>query len=376
VVLLSVDGVEVPNTDHLTNHSTLIIKGFLDASNAPKPIRTFEEAAFPDYIIEDLERAGLDQPTPIQAQGWPIALSGCDLVGIAETGSGKTLAFFLPAIVHINAQSYLSKGDGPIALVMVPTRELAFAIQQEADWFGRSSKIKYTSCYGRSCLIKRHRHQQQEMRALRHQQEDLRDGVEIVIATPGRLITLLDRGDTNLKRMTFLVVDEADRMLDMGFEPLVRKITSQCRSDRQTLMWSCTWPEEVKRLARDICRENPFHVHIGSLDLQTAHAVRQHVEVVGALAQWADRRDRLFRLLENIIDGSRILIHVGTKGGGDQLTRDLRLDGWPALVIHGDQPQAEQDYVLEQFERAFRKYWSPQMTMLDGATSMSRASSM
>merc|ERR1719230_1235026 len=298
----------------------------------PKPVRTFEEASFPDYVLEEVARVGFKEPTPIQVQGWPIALSGRDMVGIAETGSGKTLAFLLPAIVHINAQPYLSKGDGPIVMIMAPTRELATQIQEEANRFGKSSKIKNTCCYGGA--------------PRRAQQQDLRDGVEIVIATPGRLIDFLDAGDTNMKRLTYLVLDEADRMLDMGFEPQVRKVISQSRPDRQTLMWSATWPDEIKRLARDICKENPVHINVGSLDLKTAHTIRQYVEVVNE----RDKRGRLKRLLEKVMDGSRILIFADTKRGGDQLTREMRTDGWPALCMHGDKKQEEREWVLKEFK--------------------------
>merc|ERR1739848_913398 len=271
-------------------------------------------------------------PTPIQVQGWPVALSGKDMVGIAETGSGKTVAFLLHAIVHINAQQYLSKGDGPIVLIMAPTRELACQIKEESDKFGKTSKIKNTCCYGGVPKSQ--------------QSYDLRDGVEIVIATPGRLIDFLDQGSTNLKRVTYLVLDEADRMLDMGFEPQVRKITSQIRPDRQTLMWSATWPREVQRLARDICKESPVHINVGSLDLRTAHTIRQYVEVV----QESEKRGRLKRLLEKVMDGSKIPIFTGTKTNSDQLTREMRLDGWPALCMHGDKKQEERDWVLTEFK--------------------------
>merc|ERR1712232_1077445 len=122
-------------------------------------------------------------------------------------------------------------------------------------------------------------------------------GVEICIATPGRMIDFLSNGTTNLKRVTYLVLDEADRMLDMGFEPQVRKITSQVRPDRQTLMWSATWPTEVQKLARDLCRESPVHINVGSLDLRTAHTIRQYVEVV----QDRDKRSRLRRLMDKVM---------------------------------------------------------------------------
>merc|ERR1711920_97726 len=199
--------------------------------------------------------------------------------------------------------------------------------------FGKSSKIKNTCCYGG---VPR-----------RPQSQDLKEGVEIVIATPGRMIDFLDSGDTNLKRVTYMVLDEADRMLDMGFEPQVRKIGSQCRPDRQTLMWSATWPKEVQRLARDICREDPAHINVGSLDLRTAHTIRQYVEVV----QDADKRSRLRRLLEKVMDGkARILIFSATKRDSDQLTREMRMDGFPALCLRGDKKQEERDWVLKEFK--------------------------
>merc|ERR1719327_1505793 len=304
----------------------------VEGRNVPKPVRSFEEASFPEYVLQEIQRAGFREPSPIQVQGWPIALSGRDMVGIAETGSGKTLAFLLPAVVHINAQPYLSKGDGPIVLILAPTRELAIQIQEESSRFGKSSKIKNTVVYGG-----------QPKHA---QAADLREGVEIVIATPGRMIDFLDSGATNLKRVTYLVLDEADRMLDMGFEPQVRKIAGQCRPDRQTLMWSATWPKEVQKLARDLCKEDPVHINVGSLDLRTAHTIRQYVEVV----QQQDKRSRLKRLLEKVMDGSRILIFADTKRGGDQLTREMRLDGWPALCMHGDKKQEERDWVLKEFK--------------------------
>ena len=209
----------------------------VEGRDVPKPITTFEEASFPDYIMQNLLSEGFAAPTAIQSNGWPVSLKGRDIVGLAETGSGKTLAFLLPAIVHINAQPYLQPGDGPIVLVLAPTRELAVQIQKEATKFGLNSRIKNTCVYGGV--------------PKGPQIRDLRSGVEICIATPGRLIDMLEERHTNLRRVSFLVLDEADRMLDMGFEPQIRKILSQIRPDKQTLMWSATWPREVQGLARD-----------------------------------------------------------------------------------------------------------------------------
>jgi ATP-dependent RNA helicase DDX5/DBP2 len=248
-----------------------------------------------EYVLTSLYGAGFSAPTSIQAQGWPIALSGRDMIGIADTGSGKTLAFILPAIVHINAQFKLAPGDGPICLVLAPTRELACQIQEQCIRFGASSEIKSTCVYGgvpkggqirdlqrgivSSISTSPHLHISTSINA----EGDLifaraSIGVEICIATPGRLIDLLTTGRTNLARVTYLVLDEADRMLDMGFEPQIRKIIEQVRPDRQTLMWSATWPKEVQALARAFLKD-PVQVTIGSSILHANVNVTQIIDV-------------------------------------------------------------------------------------------------
>ncbi|KAH0982439.1 hypothetical protein GBA52_009616 [Prunus armeniaca] len=316
----------------------------IEGRDVPKPIKSFRDTGFPEYVLEEVTKAGFVEPTPIQAQGWPMALKGRDLIGIAETGSGKTLAYLLPAIVHVNAQPILSPGDGPIVLVLAPTRELAVQIQQEATKFGSSSKIKSTCIYGGV--------------PKGPQVRDLQRGVEIVIATPGRLIDMIESHHTNLRRVTYLVLDEADRMLDMGFDPQIRKIVSQIRPDRQTLYWSATWPKEVEQLARQFLY-NPYKVIIGSPDLKANHAIRQIVDIITENQKY----NKLVKLLEDIMDGSRILIFMDTKKGCDQITRQLRMDGWPALSIHGDKSQAERDWVLSEFKAGK----SPIMTATDVA---------
>ncbi|XP_059645628.1 DEAD-box ATP-dependent RNA helicase 20 [Cornus florida] len=316
----------------------------VEGRDVPKPVKAFRDVGFPDYVLQEIEKAGFSEPTPIQAQGWPMALKGRDLIGIAETGSGKTLAYLLPAIVHVNAQPILALGDGPIVLVLAPTRELAVQIQQEAAKFGASSKIKNTCIYGGV--------------PKGPQVRDLQKGVEIVIATPGRLIDMMESHHTNLRRVTYLVLDEADRMLDMGFDPQIRKIVSQIRPDRQTLYWSATWPKEVEQLARQFLY-NPYKVVIGSSELKANHAIRQHVDIVSENQKY----NKLVKLLEDIMDGSRILIFMDTKKGCDQITRQLRMDGWPALSIHGDKSQAERDWVLSEFKAGK----SPIMTATDVA---------
>jgi ATP-dependent RNA helicase DDX5/DBP2 len=296
----------------------------------PKPVLSFEEASMPEYVLREVLKQGFNHPTPIQSQGWPMALQGRDMIGISATGSGKTLAFLLPAMIHINAQPYLTPGDGPIVLMLAPTRELAVQIKAECDKFGASSEIKNTVVYGGVPKSTQNR--------------DLRAGVEIVIATPGRLIDHLQFGTTNLRRVTYLVLDEADRMLDMGFEPQMRAIVSQIRPDRQTLMWSAIWPKEVQALARDFLKD-PYQVHVGSLDLRANDAIQQIVEVVSDY----DKFPKLVTHLRSVDRHTKMIIFVETKKGCDQLTRSLRSQGMEARAIHGDKQQHERDQALREF---------------------------
>lgn len=311
-----------------TNEIT-IIRG----ESVPAPIINFDEGGFPDYVMKEIVKQGFTTPTPIQSQGWPIALSGFDLVGIAMTGSGKTLAYLLPAIIHVNNQPFLEKGDGPIVLVLAPTRELATQIQEVASEFGRTSKIKNTAVYGGA--------------PKGPQLRDLDSGCEIVIATPGRLLDILESGKTNLRRCTYLALDEADRMLDMGFEPQIRKIIDQIRPDRQVLMWSATWPKEVQRLAEDFLKEY-VHINIGAQELHANHNILQIVDV----CEEYEKEEKLARLLDEIgcEPTAKILIFVETKRKADELTRLMRRDGYPAMCIHGDKEQKEREWVLGEFK--------------------------
>ncbi|KAI8515370.1 putative ATP-dependent RNA helicase ddx17 [Branchiostoma belcheri] len=357
--------------------------------NVPKPVVEFHYASFPDYVMDEIRNANFEKPTPIQAQGWPVALQGRDIVGIAQTGSGKTLAYMLPAIVHINHQPYLERGDGPICVVLCPTRELAQQVQEVAVQFGRSSRIKNTCVYGGAPKgpqlrdLERGKHHSQRLGAClvltptrelaqQVQQEaskfgrssrikntcvfggspkgpqirDLERGVEVCIATPGRLIDFLEAGKTNMRRCTYLVLDEADRMLDMGFEPQIRKIIEQIRPDRQTLMYSATWPKEVRQLAEEFLKEYT-QINIGALQLSANHNILQIVDVV----QEHEKDNKLSRLLEEIMGEkeNKTIIFVETKRRVDDLTRRMRKDGWPAMCIHGDKSQPERDWVLNQF---------------------------
>ncbi|KAE9407251.1 DEAD-domain-containing protein [Gymnopus androsaceus JB14] len=226
----------------------------------------------------------------------------------------------------------LAPGDGPIALVLAPTRELAVQIQQECTKFGNNSRIRNTAIYGGA--------------PKGPQIRDLQRGVEIVIATPGRLIDMLETNKTNLRRVTYLVMDEADRMLDMGFEPQIRKIVSQIRPDRQTLMFSATWPKDVQKLASDFLTDM-IQCNIGSMELTANHNITQNIEVCSDF----EKRTKMINHLEKIsAENAKVLIFVATKRVADDITKYLRQDGWPALAIHGDKEQRERDWVLGEFK--------------------------
>ena len=327
----SVRDMTSADVDELRKTWNIVVTG---RTKIPKPLPSFEAACFPEAIMKEIMSAGFPAPTAIQAQGWPVCLNGHDLIGVAETGSGKTLAFILPAIIHIQAQPRLERGDGPIALVLAPTRELACQILAECQKFSLTSGIRSACCYGGVPKSQ--------------QSRDLKYGVEIVIATPGRLIDFLEYGTTNLFRVTYLVMDEADRMLDMGFEPQVRKICGQIRPDRQTLLWSATWPKEVQVLARDLCKEDPINITVGSAGKKANDKITQHILV----CEETEKLDTLKRLLETIVDGqSKMIIFTDTKRGADNLQRMMRSCGVNALAIHGDKTQQERDWTLAEFKK-------------------------
>jgi len=303
-----------------------------------RPIENFKEARFSKNIMKELTAAGFSKPTPIQCQGWPMAMSGQDVIGIAKTGSGKTLAFLLPAIVHINGQPELKPRDGPIALILAPTRELAVQIKGEADKFGYTSSVKNTCIYGGAPKF--------------HQARTLRSGVEIVIATPGRLMDFLEQETTNLRRVTYLVLDEADRMLDMGFEPQIRKILSQVRPDRQTLLWSATWPEDgqVQRLTKEFLSD-PIRVTIGSEKLSANKDVKQIVKIVKDKYEKDEHLDGILRQYTD----NKMLIFANTKRMCGDLAWELEEMGHYASAIHGDLNQSKRERVLENFRNGYVK---------------------
>lgn len=297
--------------------------------NVPAPFMTFEATGFPPEILREIHSAGFSSPTPIQAQTWPIALQNKDIVAIAKTGSGKTLGYLMPAFMHLRQRRNNSR-IGPTVLVLAPTRELATQILDEAIKFGRSSRISCTCLYGGA--------------PKGPQLEELRRGADIVVATPGRLNDILETRNIDLRQISLLVLDEADRMLDMGFEPQIRKIVNEIPPHRQTLMYTATWPKEVRKIAGDLLC-NPVQVNIGSVDELAANkSITQYVEIVPQM----EKQRRLEQILRAQERGSKVIVFCATKKLCNDLARSIGRS-FPAAAIHGDKSQGERDYVLNQF---------------------------
>ncbi|XP_057993293.1 DEAD-box ATP-dependent RNA helicase 46 isoform X2 [Hevea brasiliensis] len=295
----------------------------------PPPLTSFEDTGFPSEILREVHNAGFSAPTPIQAQSWPIALQSRDIVAIAKTGSGKTLGYLIPGFMHLRR----CRNDaqlGPTVLVLSPTRELATQIQDEAVKFGKSSRISCTCLYGGA--------------PKGPQLKELDRGADIVVATPGRLNDILEMRRISLSQVSYLVLDEADRMLDMGFEPQIRKIVKEVPARRQTLMYTATWPKEVRKIAADLL-VNPVQVNIGNVDELVANkSITQYIEVLAPM----EKHRRLEQILRSQEPGSKIIIFCSTKKMCDQLARNLTRQ-FGAAAIHGDKSQGERDYVLNQF---------------------------
>ncbi|KAL4236271.1 putative ATP-dependent RNA helicase ddx43 [Mactra antiquata] len=296
----------------------------------PNPVRTFEDA-FEHYpeILDTIYNQKFSRPTPIQCQAWPVLLRGKDLIGIAQTGTGKTLAFLLPAFIHIDGQPIpREERDGPNVLVLSPTRELALQIEEEVKKFSYKG-IRSICVYGGG-----NRREQISM---------VNKGVEIIVATPGRLNDLIMNNIVNVKSVTYLVLDEADRMLDMGFEPDIKKILLDIRPDRQTVMTSATWPIDVQRIGERYLTD-PIQVFVGSLDLAAVHSVTQLVEIVAD----DQKKQRLLDFIRyDMGPEDKVIVFVGKKITADDISSDLALNDISCQCIHGDREQCDREQALQ-----------------------------
>ncbi|CAD5112086.1 DgyrCDS1327 [Dimorphilus gyrociliatus] len=300
-----------------------------DLVDIPNPIINFDQA-FKHYpgIMTEIEKAGFTEPSPIQKQSWPILLKGLDLIGIAQTGTGKTLAFLLPAFIHIDNQpTPREERGGANVLVLSPTRELALQIENEVKKYNYKN-ISCVCVYGGGNR--------------KDQIKIVTKGVQIIVATPGRLNDLIEAKFIDVKSVTYLVLDEADRMLDMGFEPDIRKVLLDIRPDRQTVMTSATWPENVRRLAKQYMK-NPVTCFVGSLDLAAVHSVEQEIRIID--------EDEKRCLLLNFIHEERkpdekVIVFVGRKTVADDIASDFALQGIYCQSLHGDRDQSDREQAL------------------------------
>lgn len=299
----------------------------------PRPVMTFELTSFPSDLLVPLTSAGFLRPTPIQAVGWPAVMSGRDVVGIAPTGGGKTLAYLLPALAHVAAREELQPGSGPPALIVAPTRELVMQIDAEVRKFATALGISSVAVVGGSSRYA--------------QASTLRRGVGVVVATPGRLLDFLDSGVVSLANVGFFCLDEADRMFDMGFEHQIRNILSQTPSNRQTVMWSATWPSEIQSLVLDICGDDCVRLTIGREDVAINPDIVQQVEV---LDDRAKRNRAISFLKERCSFGDRTLVFCETKGKCNELARELQYHQLPAAAMHADKDQRVRDRVMADFK--------------------------
>ena len=289
-------------------------------------------------LLKNLVLTKFTKPTPVQKYSIPIGVNGGDMMACAQTGSGKTAGFLFPVI-----SSMLSKGPAPepearrgkctyiSALVLAPTRELASQIFDEANKFCYCTGIRPVVVYGGANI--------------QTQQRELDRGADLLVATPGRLVDLIERGRIKLDIVKFLVLDEADRMLDMGFEPQIRRIVEQegMPNDRQTFMFSATFPVEIQRLAADFMKDYVF-LAVGRVGAASKD-VTQRIE-------WVDNHDKVAFVVDFLTRcaAGLVLIFVETKRGADHLEEVLCRDGFPASSIHGDKSQREREDALKLFK--------------------------
>ncbi|XP_076607928.1 ATP-dependent RNA helicase DDX42 isoform X4 [Chaetodon auriga] len=298
----------------------------------PKPSTSFAHFSFDEQLMHQIRKSEYTQPTPIQCQGVPIALSGRDMIGIAKTGSGKTAAFIWPMLVHIMDQKELEAGEGPIAVIVCPTRELCQQIHAECKRFGKAYSLRSVAVYGGGSMWE--------------QAKALQEGAEIVVCTPGRLIDHVKKKATSLQRVTYLVFDEADRMFDMGFEYQVRSIASHVRPDRQTLLFSATFRKKIERLARDILVD-PIRVVQGDI----GEANEDVTQVVELLPSGTDKWGWLTRRLVEFTSTGSVLIFVTKKANCEELATNLTQEGYSLGLLHGDMDQSERNKVISDFKK-------------------------
>jgi len=273
-------------------------------------------------VLEGVRAAGYTDPTPIQLRAIPLVMSGRDLIGSAQTGTGKTAAFALPIL------SRLAQHGALRALVLEPTRELAAQVETAIHDYARFTNLRTVVVFGGT--------------GYGRQDQALRQGVDILVATPGRLLDQMQRGMVKLNQIEILVLDEADRMLDMGFLPDVRRIVEHCPRTRQTMLFSATIPPEIEQLCKWAMR-NPETIEIG-LRRSPAETVTHALYPVAS-----DQKQELLEELLRRTDYDQVLIFCRTKHGADRVARKLHDQGHAVAVLHSNRTQREREQALSGF---------------------------
>lgn len=338
---------ETDSVKNLTDEDIALLRLSMDnikvsGTDVPAPIWEWGQLGL-SFLVESVlkDELSFKTPTSIQSQALPAIMSGRDFLGIAKTGSGKTLAFILPLLRHVQDQPPLERGEGPIAILLTPTRELALQIYKVLFSFAKKLSISAACCYGGS--------------SIEPQIAELKKGAQIVVATPGRLIDLLAANGgrlCNLKRVTYVVLDEADRMFDIGFEPQVKKIFTQIRPDRQSILFSATFAKKMEMLAKSIL-VNPVEVIVGGISVIPPE-IKQYVEFFPVTSEESENEitsvkfERLLEIFKKYPKGKK-LVFVEKQDLADKLLVKLIEKQYQSVAIHGGKEQIDRKYAIKEF---------------------------
>jgi len=291
---------------------------------------SFDSLGLCDELLRAISTQGYSTPTPIQTEAIPVIFSGCDILARAQTGTGKTAAFALPLAQMLSTRVLKNKRRSPRVLVLVPTRELAAQVSDQLKNYGRRLSLRATMLYGGVNI--------------QAQIERLERGVDMVVATPGRLLDHAGRGTIDLSKIEFLVLDEADRMLDLGFIDDIRKVAEYLPNQRQNLLFSATYSASIKKLADELLNQ-PRHIEVARANI-AADAVTQAVYQV--------ERSRKREMLSHLIrkgEWTQVLVFTRTRYGADKLTEELLYDSINAAAIHSNKSQSIRTRTLAEFKR-------------------------
>jgi ATP-dependent RNA helicase RhlE len=287
----------------------------------------FKDLNLVEPILKALNEQGYNNPTPIQAQAIPLLLSGRDLLGCAQTGTGKTAAFAIPILQTLSKKT---STRGIKAVILTPTRELAIQVGESFAAYGKYLELRHTVIFGGVSQFE--------------QTKALKRGVDIVVATPGRFLDLMNQGFINLSKIEMLVLDEADRMLDMGFINDIRKIIAEMPVERQTIFFSATMPVEIKKLVASILNE-PVKIEVAPVS-----SASENISQMVYFVEKSDKKALLQHIMKNE-EIENVLVFTRTKHGADKVVMDLNKSGIFAEAIHGNKSQAARQKALKNFKR-------------------------